>query len=84
MSEFLCPSCKHLGSIFPVTTGGAASLCDNPDDLLARIPLDPRLTRALDEGKCPFELARFNSMYNDEGLFSICLFNDSKFELIFM
>ncbi|KER22965.1 hypothetical protein T265_14740 [Opisthorchis viverrini] len=66
MSEFVCPACGHTESIFPPTTGGAASLCSsgagdtNQPPLLGRIPLDPRLARALDEGICPFELAEAN------------------------
>nr|VZI08460.1 unnamed protein product [Spirometra erinaceieuropaei] len=69
MSAFECPKCHVSSPLFPTTTGGAASLCvgrggggdgttpgvDLP--LLGRIPLDPLLTRCLDEGLCPFEEA---------------------------
>ncbi|KAF7260831.1 hypothetical protein EG68_01368 [Paragonimus skrjabini miyazakii] len=66
MTEFVCPACGHAGPVFPPTTGGAASLCgigsgaSSELTLLGRLPLDPRLTRALDEGVCPFELAEEN------------------------
>ncbi|CAH8868879.1 unnamed protein product [Trichobilharzia szidati] len=80
MTEFVCPSCKHSGPVFPPTTGGANSLCtENGDnkslssssspldlEILGRLPLDPRLTRALDEGLCPFELAESNSLMGEQ------------------
>lgn len=73
MVEFVCPTCKHICPLFPSFTGGARSLStmkhnENADDpsfpdleIIGRLPLDPRLTRALDEGLCPFELAESNS-----------------------
>ncbi|XP_018654603.1 putative nucleotide-binding protein 1 (nbp 1)/nbp35 [Schistosoma mansoni] len=73
MVEFVCPTCKHTCPLFPSFTGGASSLSttkhnENADDssfsdleIIGRLPLDPRLTRALDEGLCPFELAESNS-----------------------
>ncbi|CAI2736696.1 unnamed protein product [Schistosoma spindalis] len=73
MVEFVCPTCKHICPLFPSFTGGASSLStikhnENADDssfsdleIIGRLPLDPRLTRALDEGLCPFELAESNS-----------------------
>ncbi|VDP72019.1 unnamed protein product [Schistosoma mattheei] len=74
MVEFVCPTCKHICPLFPSLTGGAGSLStmkhnENADDpsfldleIIGRLPLDPRLTRALDEGLCPFELAESNSL----------------------
>ncbi|CAL8102552.1 unnamed protein product [Calicophoron daubneyi] len=67
MTEFICPCCGQANPVFPPTTGGAASLCvPGPDgdtpELLGQLPLDPRLTRALDEGLCPFELAEENAI----------------------
>uniref|UniRef100_A0A183AVQ9 Cytosolic Fe-S cluster assembly factor NBP35 n=1 Tax=Echinostoma caproni TaxID=27848 RepID=A0A183AVQ9_9TREM len=62
----------------PTTGGAASLCSKNPnttnnenristDDngdlfLLGRLPLDPRLARALDEGLCPFELADSNAL----------------------
>lgn len=34
--------------------------------LLGRLPLDPRLARALDEGVCPFELAEINAATDEQ------------------
>ncbi|KJE98117.1 nucleotide-binding protein 1 [Capsaspora owczarzaki ATCC 30864] len=52
MSGFVCPSCKNESQIFPPTTGGAAKMAaDMAVPFLGRIPLDPRIGRACDEGK---------------------------------
>ncbi|CAH8622724.1 unnamed protein product [Heterobilharzia americana] len=84
MTEFVCPSCKHSSAVFPPTTGGANSLCtknynggDNTMssssdlEIIGRLPLDPRITRALDEGLCPFELAELNSSVGEQSHASI-------------
>nr|AAP06196.1 hypothetical protein Mrp family [Schistosoma japonicum] len=79
MVEFVCPTCKYTYSLLPPSTGGASSLCtisySERDDkesslsnleIIGRLPLDPRLTRALDEGLCPFELAESNSFKSEQ------------------
>uniref|UniRef100_A0A2P2HWV2 Cytosolic Fe-S cluster assembly factor NUBP1 homolog n=1 Tax=Hirondellea gigas TaxID=1518452 RepID=A0A2P2HWV2_9CRUS len=51
MTSFVCPKCKHESIVFPSSTGGAASLsleCGIP--VLARLPIDPLIARACDEG----------------------------------
>lgn len=53
MTGLQCPKCGVSTQIFPRTTGGADSL--NGLEVIGRIPLDPRLTRCLDEGRCPLE-----------------------------
>lgn len=61
MTSFDCPRCGVSSGLFPTSTGGADSLCTTQHDsgnqlsVLGRIPLDARLTRCLDEGRCPFE-----------------------------
>lgn len=57
MSSFECPKCGVSSGLFPKTTGGADSLSREGLGVIGRIPLDPRLTRCLDEGRCPFEEA---------------------------
>ncbi|KAJ1882333.1 cytosolic Fe-S cluster assembly factor nbp35 [Coemansia sp. RSA 1722] len=51
MSGFVCPGCTKESRIFYPTTGGAAKLCGELGiPLLGRIPLDPRIGRACDQG----------------------------------
>ncbi|RUP51118.1 cytosolic Fe-S cluster assembly factor nubp1-A [Jimgerdemannia flammicorona] len=51
MSGFVCPNCKGESIIFPPTTGGGAQMAAEMGvPLLGKIPLDPRLGRACDEG----------------------------------
>jgi Mrp family chromosome partitioning ATPase len=52
MSGFVCPKCKNESQIFFPTTGGAEKMCiDLGIPLLGKIPLDPSVARACDEGK---------------------------------
>ncbi|CDI96883.1 cytosolic Fe S cluster assembly factor nubp1 [Echinococcus multilocularis] len=53
MSAVECPKCGFSTELFPRTTGGADSLIGM--EVIGRIPFDSRLTRCLDEGRCPFE-----------------------------
>ncbi|KAJ2720872.1 cytosolic Fe-S cluster assembly factor nbp35 [Coemansia sp. Benny D115] len=51
MSGFVCPSCHGESRIFRPTTGGAQKLCEELNlPLLGRIPLDPRIGQACDQG----------------------------------
>lgn len=51
MSKFVCPKCHVTTNIFPPTSGGAATMCkDLGLDLLAQIPLDPRIGICCDQG----------------------------------
>jgi len=52
MSGFVCPKCKSETQIFFPSTGGAEKMCaDMGITLLGKIPLDPIIARACDEGK---------------------------------
>jgi len=52
MSGFVCPNCKKESQIFAPTTGGAEKMATDMNvPFLGRIPLDPRIARACDEGK---------------------------------
>lgn len=59
MSGFVCPKCKTESQIFAPTTGGAEKMAKDLDvPFLGRVPLDPQLARACDEGesyltRCP-------------------------------
>jgi len=56
MSEFVCPKCNKSSTILPASSGGAARLAaDTGVPVLARLPLDPRLGRACDEGDSVLE-----------------------------
>lgn len=56
MSSFVCPKCSHESQILPSTSGGAAKLSeDNGVALLGKIPLDPLIGQACDEGKDIFD-----------------------------
>ncbi|KAG0707866.1 Cytosolic Fe-S cluster assembly factor nubp1 [Chionoecetes opilio] len=51
MTTFVCPKCKTETAIFPATTGGGTKLAlDTGVPLLGRLPLDPRVAQACDEG----------------------------------
>uniref|UniRef100_A0A1I8BRF4 Cytosolic Fe-S cluster assembly factor NUBP1 homolog n=1 Tax=Meloidogyne hapla TaxID=6305 RepID=A0A1I8BRF4_MELHA len=53
MSEFICPNCSTHSQLFPSTTGGALGMCKELDgglELLASLPLDPKLGKSLDQG----------------------------------
>jgi len=52
MSGFVCPSCKKETKIFFPTTGGAERMANEMGvPFLGKVPLDPRIARACDEGK---------------------------------
>lgn len=52
MAEFICPCCSTSSQLFPSTTGGAAQMCKELGlQLLAKLALDPRLGKSLDQGQ---------------------------------
>jgi Mrp family chromosome partitioning ATPase len=52
MSGFVCPNCKTETQIFPSTSGGGEQLAkDMGVPFLGKIPLDPKIARACDEGE---------------------------------
>ena len=52
MSSFVCPKCSVISEILPATSGGAEALCKELGlELLGKIPLDPSIGQACDEGK---------------------------------
>ena len=52
MSSFICPTCSVESTILPKSTGGAEKLCaDKGLVLLGKVPLDPTIGQACDEGK---------------------------------
>ncbi|TKR93756.1 hypothetical protein L596_008157 [Steinernema carpocapsae] len=56
MSQFVCPCCNNATELFPSTTGGAKQMCEEMDlKLLARLPLDPKMAKTVDDGKNFFE-----------------------------
>lgn len=56
MCEFVCPCCSTATQLFPTTTGGAKKMCtDLHLELLAQLPLEPKLAKSLDEGNSYFE-----------------------------
>jgi Mrp family chromosome partitioning ATPase len=56
MSGFVCPKCKTKTDIFAPTTGGGEKMAQEMGvPFLGRVPLDPRLARACDEGKSYFQ-----------------------------
>ena len=56
MSGFVCPKCTKPSTIFPSSSGGAEALSKETDvPLLGRVPLDPRVGRACDEGRSVLE-----------------------------
>jgi len=51
MSGFVCPKCQTKTEIFAPTTGGAEKMAaDMQVPFLGRVPIDPLLARACDEG----------------------------------
>ncbi|VVT56388.1 uncharacterized protein SAPINGB_P005032 [Magnusiomyces paraingens] len=51
MSGFVCPNCKGESFIFAPTTGGGEALAKELDiPFLGKVPLDPRIGKACDEG----------------------------------
>jgi len=56
MSGFICPKCSTRTEIFFPTSGGAEKMANEVGvPFLGKIPLDPRLARACDEGKSYLE-----------------------------
>jgi len=56
MSAFVCPKCKVTSEILPLSTGGAEALSvETGVPLFGRVPLDPTVGRACDEGKSLYE-----------------------------
>ncbi len=56
MSGFACPKCSMRSTVLPATTGGAERLSEETGvELLGKVPLDPRVGRACDEGRNLFE-----------------------------
>jgi Mrp family chromosome partitioning ATPase len=52
MTHFVCPKCHKSTDVFPGTTGGAESLTETYKvPVIARIPLDPRIGEAMDNGE---------------------------------
>ncbi|VDP47010.1 unnamed protein product [Heligmosomoides polygyrus] len=46
MAKFVCPHCNHTSILFPSTTGGATTMCDEGSlNLLAQLPLEPSLAQ---------------------------------------
>lgn len=56
MSGFVCPTCKCESALFNATSGGAKKMCEDfKCELLAKIPLDPKVQTLLDQGKSIFD-----------------------------
>lgn len=54
MSGFVCPGCKHVTEIFSPGSGGCAKMCaEHNVRFLGKIPLDPALMKAGEQG-CPW------------------------------
>jgi len=52
MAGFVCPKCKGESQIFMPTTGGAEKMAQDMDvPFLGRLPLDPALMKACEEGQ---------------------------------
>jgi len=52
MSGFVCPKCTTRTEIFAPTTGGAEKMCkDMSVPFFGKVPIDPLLARACDEGQ---------------------------------
>lgn len=52
MARFVCPQCTHVAEIFPARTGGARAMCEELGvEFLGSLAIDPRLTKACDEGR---------------------------------
>ncbi|EEB14323.1 Nucleotide-binding protein, putative [Pediculus humanus corporis] len=52
MSCFTCPNCSKSSEIFAAKTGGALKMCSDLNvPFLGKLPMDPKLARACDEGK---------------------------------
>jgi len=58
MATFVCPKCSKESVVLPSTSGGAPALAASAGvPLLGRVPLDPRVGRACDEGENVFDEA---------------------------
>ena len=52
MGLFCCPNCGHITEIWKTLTGGAIKMCERFGlDLLAKIPLEPKVSKCCEEGK---------------------------------
>jgi len=52
MSSFICPHCNNSSVIFPQSTGGAAAMCEEMKmKFLGRVPIDPQLLKACEDGE---------------------------------
>lgn len=57
MSEFQCPSCAHQSIIWPASSGGAEKLAQELNvPLLGKVPVEPLIGKACDEGLNPFNV----------------------------
>ena len=55
MSSFKCGKCSKTSVIWPALTGGADKLAEELNvPLLAKVPIDPEIGKACDEGVNPF------------------------------
>ena len=52
MSGFVCPNCEKSSDIFPATGGGVEGMAAEMGvKFLGKLPLDPRIAKACDQGK---------------------------------
>lgn len=52
MSGFVCPNCEKSSEIFPATGAGVEGMAAELDiPFLGKLPLDPRIAKACDQGK---------------------------------
>jgi len=62
MSTFVCPKCNYESAILPCTSGGAQALSNEMQiPLLGKVPLDPLVGKACDEGSDIFADSQFAS-----------------------
>ncbi|GMM31834.1 Fe-S cluster-binding ATPase [Martiniozyma asiatica (nom. inval.)] len=70
MDGFVCPGCSGESKIFKPTTGGGKQLALEMEiPYLGSVPLDPRIGRCCDEGKCFFD--EFPDSPASEGILDI-------------
>ncbi|KAL3998007.1 hypothetical protein ACH3XW_13275 [Acanthocheilonema viteae] len=56
MSSFICPCCSKISQLFPRTTGGAETMCNELSvPLLASLPFDSHMAECADAGEDYFE-----------------------------
>ena len=62
MSSFVCPKCNFESVVLPSTSGGAQALANEKQiPLLGKVPLDPMIGKACDEGSDIFSDSQFAS-----------------------